>query len=839
MKPICRFALHDYNGDPRSYYLVHRKEILPETTTVAPEVTHHIFLVDRSGSMYYDMAAMRSMLEKVLTLAEYKDSSMLATLISYSSKGDYTVHFSRKSIAEIMAPGSGEVESIRQLRVTGLTCMSQALEATTEYIEPGETTGISLHSDGYANDRSPAAERRQIDRVCEDLAKIPSVFVNTIAYSSYSDFKLLAHIANAMNGKCVQAGNVKEVFDALNDTSSLLSGRMAPAIEISLEGADYFTFVSHSAGRVNGSSYDTVLLGLKPEDDKTVYWFTEVSETGYLDSDVPVARDGELLEPLYAFTMAKIAEGQLNTAKFALIATRDAGLIPTHYRALTAPALAAFYADMQTVLFKPTKRPQLPQYGLGLHKVPLTGLITFLDKHKEDLTIDLNALASGYQRQGIQRTEGSRTEQGGIEVSRIGSRIHPDWEEGAAKVGGFDLNNNTASVNVLTVRPIQIYRRDDSAGETGPITEVGGVKLDELCSFRNYTLVSDGALNVPSIRLRIASKRVYRGLDRLKVIWEGPEAFDPTAWYTVRLDDLPLVDFATSFESLDLANVFVELARCKSLISLLTALLKGKSDRYTPEQIEALKEHDITSSLYYSPKTTNPYIDKTEAMNSGLIDSRVSFKIDIGSTAVQILSRSQLHSGNQMLARFYSVMVDGKIEKKPNWTMWWEHPSITHKQLSSRTKITPIDDLMRPLYDGFLGLGSNVDLDHVLSDVGMDEDEVRSFFEAAAGNQDPEDAVEIFTDTLEDLQRHSERLFDQCVRPLVFYIGATGLLPDQLDTPALTAEQVGQRYPLLKIGKNEKEGTYFVLDDGTLLSVNARSVTFSVDRQVETAQAAK
>ena len=840
MQPLCRFALYDYNGDPKTHYIVQRKEILPDESTVAPEVTHHIFLVDRSGSMYYDMAALRSMLEKVLTLAEYKDSTMLATVISYSSKGDYTVHFSRKTVAEIMAPGSAEVEAIRQLRVTGLTCVSQALEATKDYIEPGETTGISLHSDGYANDRSPAAERRQIDRICGDLAKLPGVFVNTIAYSSYSDFKLLAQIANSMNGKCVQAGTVKEVFDALHDTSALLSGRMAPAIEIPLEGADYFTFVSHSASRVNGSSYDTVLLGLQPEDDKVVYWFTEVTQDEYLDSSAPVARDGELLEPLYAFAMAKLAEGQLNTAKFSLISTRDAAMIPSHYRALTAPALAAFYADLQGVLFGANgRRPQLAHYGLGLHKKPLMALLSYLDQHKGDLQIDLDDLASGYQRQGLKRKTGSRAEDGSIETSKISSRIKPGWEKGVANVGGFDLNNNTASVNVLCVRPIEIFRPDEG---DDAITEVGGVGLDKLSSFRNYTLVSDGALNVDSISLRIGSKRVHRQLVKDGVIIDGPAdmSYDPKAWYTVRLDDLPLVDFAQPFDPDSLAGTFLQLARCKSVISLLSALLKGQSDKYTAEQLTALKEHDITGALYYSPRTTNPYTDKTDALNAGLIDSRVSFKIDLGSTEPQILSRSQLHSGNKMLQRFYAVTIAGAIEKKPSWPMWWnDKVAFAHKMLSARTKITPIDDLMKPIYDAFLGLGNIAELSSVLLDAGLDNDQLAAFTEAMRGNQDPEDAVEIFTDALKALNRHSEAVFDSRVRPLVFYIGATGLLPDELDTVALTAEQVTQRYPQLKVGKAEQEGTFFVLGDGTLLSVYAKSVTFSVDRQIEAAQAAK
>lgn len=836
----CRFALYDYTGNPTAHYLVERKEVREEANTVAPEVTHHIFLVDRSGSMYSDMDAMKTMLEKLLTLAEYKDSTMRATLISYSSQGDYTVHFHRKTVEQIMAPGSAEVEAIRQLRVTGLTCMSQALEATKDYISPGETTGISLHSDGYANDRSPTAERREIDRICEQLKGLPNVFVNTIAYRSSSDFKLLASIANAMSGKCVQAGSVKEVFDALHDTSSLLSGKMSPAIGVQLDGADYFTFVSHAAQRVNGSAYDTILMGLTPNDDKTVFWFRKVSENEWLDSGAPVAQSGELLEPVYAFTMAKLAEGQLNTAKFALMSTRDAEMIPRHYRALTAPALAALYADIQSVLFwgKKTLREQMPQYGLGLHRIPLIHLLSTLDEFKDDVRIDIHDLAHGYQRQGIARAKGVRNDKGVLERREIESRIKPGWDPNVARCGGFELNNATASINVLCIQPIQIYRPAES---DEAILEVAGVSLEDLAAFRNYTIVSDGALNVDHLRIQISNKRVHRRLLENGVLRDSSngsiETYDPKTWYTVGLDDLPLVDFTKPFELDELEGVMVQLAQMKSLISLLTALLQGRSDRFTPEQIEALKAHDISKSLYYSPPTTNPYTDKTEALNQGQIDHRVSFQIDLGSTNPEILSRSQLHSGNQMLDRFYTVTIDGEVQKKPNWTMWW-NPGATFgpKTLSSRTKITPIDSLMKPIYDAFLGfyspLGVTTPLTNLLLGAGFTTNEASDFLNALAARapRSPHDemVVEVFTDTLKKLQKASDQLFAVYVQPLVFYIGATGLLPDNFRATALTAEQIGERYPDLKIGKNEQEGTFFAFRNGVLISVYAKSVAFSV-----------
>ena len=38
-----------------------------------------------------------------------------------------TTHFNRVAVEDVMAVGSSEQEAIRQMRVTGLTCISQAL----------------------------------------------------------------------------------------------------------------------------------------------------------------------------------------------------------------------------------------------------------------------------------------------------------------------------------------------------------------------------------------------------------------------------------------------------------------------------------------------------------------------------------------------------------------------------------------------------------------------------------------------------------------------------------------------------------------------------------------
>ena len=60
----------------------------------------------------------------------------------------------------------------------------------------------------------------------------------------------------------------------------------------------------------------------------------------------------------------------------------------------------------------------------------------------------------------------------------------------------------------------------------------------------------------------------------------------------------------------------------------------------------------------------------------------------------------------------------------------------------------------------------------------------------------------------------------------MFYVGATGLLPDEIDAKAQTADALAAKYPDLAFSKDEKEGNFFEIGDA-ILSVYAKSEYYS------------
>ncbi len=103
------------------------------------------------------------------------------------------------------------------------------------------------------------------------------------------------------------------------------------------------------------------------------------------------------------------------------------------------------------------------------------------------------------------------------------------------------------------------------------------------------------------------------------------------------------------------------------------------------------------------------------------MDTRTSYKIDIGNTS--ILNLGKLHKRQQVLDRMYEVIgADGNPMEKPAFEDVLDGTvTYKHKTLSAKTKVTKVDEFMKDLFDDFLGLRPNGTAVKVLESVGADK----------------------------------------------------------------------------------------------------------------------
>jgi hypothetical protein len=736
---------------------------------------------------------------------EFTNSELLLTLISYSSKGDFTLHFGRKKVSEVLDPNNGFVDQIRSIQATCLTSVSGALEESLKHVVAGETTAVSIHTDGWFNDSSPAAEAKLVDKWIKTVQKdFPNVYANTIAYGSWSDFKTLDRISQSLSGKTVIAKTVKQVFDALHDTTALLAGRVLPAIHVPKEDSDFLAVHNVTQKKVNGNTVDFAVKGVGPDDVTKLYRFKKVTQERW-EKDKRVEAIGSDATPVYVFARSLLAVGRLNDAKFALCGTGDQTLLRQHYKDLTSEALAGFADDLDKRiggdfdgLVASTSK------GLGSSAGSVAELCQVLERHRKDFTLNLTETLKGYKRRSVKRLAGEWVNCTFVPSS---TRLVPTDDAATVSVATFEINNSNATINMQVMRTADLYK------DGVHVASVAGKKLD-LREIRAYTLVGDGEVNLPSLTVKISSKKLHAAL--VEGGWLTGD-FDHTVEYTIDLSELAAVPFSQGVK-FPPSDTFEHLMMLTVKRGLLSACLGGsaKADDWTPEQLEELKAHDLSASLNYNPKTTNPYTDLTAAISAGEIDSRTKFNVTLGDS--RMVSVSSLYSANEYLARRFSVKgsdpaecdKDGNL-KKPKLTDIVNGASFSVKALSARTKLNAIDDIMMPMFEQFMSAGLD----------GISRTSHRI------------DMVEALRTTEEEI----EAFYASLIRPVAMYIGATGLIPEGWQVDVMDGEGLVAKFPEIDVAKKQKEeGTFFV-NGSLVVGVFPEVAYFSTPKGIEAAKA--
>ncbi|BAY76034.1 hypothetical protein NIES25_24830 [Nostoc linckia NIES-25] len=441
------------------------------------------------------------------------------------------------------------------------------------------------------------------------------------------------------------------------------------------------------------------------------------------------------------------------------------------------------------------------------HQISLVELIQIFTQYRNNIIVNIKHLQEHYRRTTVKRVRGVRDENG--ELIQPWLRTENTDNAEYVGMGEFHFNRNTATINMLIKRKVKLAK---SADQT-PTLEVAGLLVNDLNSFNNYTIVSDGKINVKSLQVKISNKKAFDLLKEKGVL--DAKDFDFRAEYTIQLDNLPLVAPDSNYSSID--GLFNHLAEIKVLTSIISAHLKNESDVFITEQLDEFKKHYLSKNIYINFPTTNEYTDIQEALVNGTLESRLSYKIDIGSQ--DILNFSKLHSANKFLNRMYRLHdTDTKeIITKASFEMVFnQNLAVRQRLLSSRTKITKVDELMKPIFDDFLGLEQNGVVASILKKVGA-ESLAQLLQDKQGGKQiNKEEMVAALTAANTKLEEYADKIYQDKISPLVFYIGCTGVLPEKMSAKAMTAQEAAAKYPNLQFSKNEQQGSFFAVGDSII-----------------------
>ena len=806
------------------------------TPAQAPSVpAHHILLIDASGSMWGDMDQMQATLLRLFTAAELQAPHLRVSLLSYSSAGDVITHFTRASVAELQAVGGAPQRTVKGLAARGLTCISQALRAAVALVTRGETTCVSLHTDGWANDPSPASERKALLAAADDLHRT-GAWLSGIAYRTSSDFGLLSELAARCGGSAVLAESTRQVYDAIHSSTARAAGHVEPPVRIDVTPGSMVLFYSVSAGRcvLQREPGTLSISGLAPTDDRAAWALSPLDMAGLGNAcpDGDYSDDAPMLVRL-ALCRAMLAERDIAGAKGVLYGLRVPSLVERHSRAMTPAALAAMATDLDAALKHP---PVMESVKPGLNRTAGASVLQILQTLDAapagSVYIHMPTLLSDYKRRGLARVPGVRLADGTIEPPPVTAIKLGDGKTDWQKLHSVELSDSQANASLLVTTPIGLVARDVAARHAAQpggvsvsdiITNVAGVDLAHLQQYRAYTVVADGAPTVKTLLLRVVDLRVRRKLGELgltpsiadKEIYEldiadrsvlSPGMDAPQAGAVVAATAQP-VSGAWPAAALHLMALTV-------LRKVVDAALKGDGGgaKYTAEQVAALKLVCVTPAGYFSPPTTSAHADLDAALKSGEADVRTTYKV---STGLPLFPQGadDLYGANEFLQRHFSSAA-GTAAIKLTWRDVLRGVPVIAKERSSRLKLTPADAFMLPLYGRLLGI--------VAPPAGAQPypftDAITSLVDNLSGlllgrgegkGLDESERAEALTRLRGTLQEDIDSTRAD-MRPLVWLTATTGAVPSSLPHEVLDADAYAKRYGVT-LDKAQREASFFVI----------------------------
>lgn len=559
----------------------------------------------------------------------------------------------------------------------------------------------------------------------------------------------------------------------------------------------YQVFICEKKKKIKCTSGILKINDLNSEDRGIIYKYKPISKENFIELEIPTVQNHQAI---YVFLKANLVEGNLNLAKYVLFSTFNKKIIRKYTKALTNQQITKLECEIDRAIFSDELMQQSESKQIWINnQFSLLELIDILEKHRQSIILNLKCLRENYQHKSVKRLKGSRDANGQLIKPWLKTEYIDNGDY--VEMGCFEMNRNTATINMLVTRKVKLVKTEDET----PIIEIAGLLANGLTSYNNYTVVSDGEINIKSLLCKISSKRTFDVLKEKGVI--TAENFDFRCEYTINLENLPLVPLDGKYSKID--GLFNQLAEIKILTSIISAHLKQESDKFVPEQLEDLKKHYLSKNLYLN----FPTIKADDA-----IDTRISYKIDIGSK--DILNLSKLYSANKFLQRRYEVydIETGEIFFKPTFEMTLkDNIAVRQKSLSPRMKVTKVDELMKSIFDDFLGIENNGKVAGILEKVGVNlSNDI---------GEKPE-KIAILTVAKVKLDEYIEKIYRDIISPLVFYIGSTGLLPDGMEGKAISGIELSIKYPNLSFSRDEREGLFFEIGDN-LIGVCEKVEVFS------------
>lgn len=586
-----------------------------ETATETRNTTHYIDIIDRSGSMTYDLDSVVDSLQSLTSLMGEED---YRTIIWFSGTGECRTLLKGVKADIQLNP------VLDQMRTSlGLTCFSESLEeakAVIQELQICDHTVINLFTDGH-----PTVGNLDLEiKKCLDLVSelgLNQVLVNTIGFGNYYNRDFLIRLA-ASSG----LGEFHHIKD-IQDLSVVYASCVDQMSMRSLESVKIKHDLIYANPGSGSGSFVYLPFMAKPDQDEQgtqIYLSSDLTESFYLLTefklkqaelsalvDKPVTvleRRKDISFPwIYA---AALYPTNRKSAVQALTNAKDKGLIESVLNSFTYDEMADCQNQLRIAAFDPSQR-----YLLG--KTPPN----FIPSASTFCMVDLfKTLAHDFYVPQIlvADTLDAKFNQARLLVSDY-KRVRRQT------VDNFNLFNAESvspiavgSSLVLTESRLNMslrFKIDGFVKLNPKAASAVGLAQNYPCSvYRTHTFVRDGSLNLGTAEFLVSPETfmVLKSVKSIKIKAWLNEVETNKIRVILDFSKLPIINQSYIAKSNDLDLIYQvvqDLTRlqarqkaCSYFIDVLGNKEQPKTGTFaslTDEQVRVLTEHGISQAGIY------------------------------------------------------------------------------------------------------------------------------------------------------------------------------------------------------------------------------------------------
>ena len=558
-------------------FLIRQKVPCAAPAAPAELPTHHLMVVDCSGSMSADLPQLRAQLKKKLrTLLKEGDA---LSVVWFSGRGEFGTLFECERLPTLVDLKSVETAVDRWLKPIGLTGFKEPIEEVARLVERADYSSHSLvfMSDGQDNCWPRAEVLAAVERAAGGLSA--ATFVE---YGYFADRALLAAMAERAGGQHVFAehfNRYEPIVEAALRQRPVSGKRVSVAVEGDpIGGFAWTTNLETSELTAYGVEAGQVRV---PDVDKLVFAYLSSRPVG-----VPTTDKENSPTHLYAALSLFGVRARPDIVFPILRHLGDVSFIREASGLFGKQRYSAFETRAREAVFDGSRRFT---EGCDTSAVPRDDAYTVLEflrlmETDRECRVLVDHPRFEYNRIGRKRVDAPA--EGSVPPLRFTPKPMPE----GCSVSGLTYNEDTPNVSILVRREGVV----DLAPRLKPTELTTLLREFPTFIFRNYAIVKDGVVNISTLPVRLsegALRRLMAESDAGRVPAGVVEGTGDPALILMHLDRLPVLN--RRMVSTQTARLLFE---CEW--ALLKVQAAQKVYRGLLKEIGALKKSESFEQLY-------------------------------------------------------------------------------------------------------------------------------------------------------------------------------------------------------------------------------------------------